>query len=75
MNSMSCSVETADSHINDFYARLSRVNHSCINNADHIDIKKHCVKHLTASRHIAEGEEVTISYATRIEFKAAEWPP
>jgi SET domain/MYND finger len=62
-NCMGCtSPESSSTSQAGLFLTMSRVNHSCIGNAEHLYLESRGVKILVACRSIASGEEVTISY-------------
>lgn len=60
-NGMSC---TPPNEVGEtgLFITMSRVNHSCLANADHLYLKNRDIKILVASRSIQAGEQITISY-------------
>jgi MYND finger/SET domain len=62
-NSMGCSDEAQSTTSNrGLFLNLSRINHDCLGNAEHMYLEHRGVKTLVACRPIAAGEEITISY-------------
>lgn len=62
-NSMGCSDEAQSATSNrGLFLNLSRINHDCLGNAEHMYLEHRGVKILVACRPIATGEEITISY-------------
>jgi MYND finger/SET domain len=62
-NSMGCSDEAQSPASNrGLFLNLSRINHDCLGNTEHMYLENRGVKILVACRLIAAGEEITISY-------------
>lgn len=52
---------------NGLYILMSRINHSCIHNCSTPTVdKKRCVKVVSATRRISQGDEITISYCSEV---------
>jgi hypothetical protein len=64
INGMSCTAASEGEGETGLFVTMSRVNHHCLGNSDHLYLQERDVKILVASRDINEGDEVTFSYVT-----------
>jgi len=67
-NAFSCTADDDINQLTGLFVTMSRVNHSCLGNSEHLYLENRCARILVATRVIEKDEEISFSYNSSLNL-------